>query len=159
MRTIETIVYTFRELSDESKENAREWARNISDLYAWSEDSKASIEAFIDYFGAKLKDWCIGPWLPLDYKIEYDNANFRGRKLREFNPDYMPTGYCLDCALWQTFHAEFKRTGNAKGAFDSAVHEGFKEWRQDWEYAYSDESIDDFLIANEYEFTVEGKRA
>lgn len=70
----------------------------------------------------------------------------------------MPTGYCLDCTLWETFRREFKRTGDAKYAFGEALYAGFKEWRADWESAYEDAQLDEFLTANEYEFTEDGKR-
>jgi hypothetical protein len=70
----------------------------------------------------------------------------------------MPTGYCLDCDLWMTFFDEFKRTGNAKGAFDAAIDAGFKGWRNDLEGQLEDEYIDDFITANEYEFCEKGRR-
>ena len=72
----------------------------------------------------------------------------------------MPTGYCGDCDLWQTFYDEFKRTGDAKYAFEQAVDAGFTGWQKDWEAAYGDEALDDFILAlaNVYEFTEDGDR-
>ena len=152
MRTIEKTVYQFSELSDSAKEKARDWAKSLGDLYGWSADSRDSIEAFCDHFGVKLKDWRVGPWLPIEYSTDAENHHFRGVKLSSIDRDYMPTGYCLDCDLWFTFHDEFKRTGNAKYAFEQALCVGFRSWREDWESAYEDAQIDDFLVANEYEF-------
>ena len=157
-RTIKKTVYKFDELSDSAKERAREWYRSTDDG-CWNEDYKASINAFVDHFGAALVDWNIGPWSPLEYKVDFDNSNFRGMKLRDFNADYMPTGFCADCALWGTFHAEFKRTGDAKHAFEEAVHAGFKAWRDDWEYQLSDEVVDEAITANDYEFYENGEIA
>jgi hypothetical protein len=158
MKTITTTVYTFAELTDAAKETAREWARGIEDLYGFSEDSRASIEAFCEHFGVTLVAWNIGPWSPIAYKTNAENRHFRGVKLASIDRENMHTGYCLDCDLWQTFYDEFKRTGDAKGAFDSALEVGFKAWRNDWENTYADEQIDEFLIANEYDFTASGKR-
>ena len=155
-----TEVFTFSELSDSAKENAREWWREVSaGDYAWSTESLDSIEKFCEEFGVKLTDYSVGPYSSPEYKTNADNSHFRGRKLREFSRDAMPTGYCLDCDLYQTFCDEFKRTGDAKGAFDKALYAGFIAWRDDMESQESDEYIDDCLIANEYEFDSEGHRA
>lgn len=157
MRTIEKTVFTFDELSDDAKEKARDWYRE-GDEFPWSEEYEVSINAFIDHFGASLKDWDIGPWSPLDYRVEFDNSNFRGVKLSQFTGEEMPTGFCADCDLWGTFRDEFKRTGDATHAFKEAVRAGFKAWRSDWEYSLSDEAVDESIRANEYEFYENGER-
>lgn len=158
MRIIEKTVFTFDELSDEAKEKARDWYRDGAE-FPWCEEYKASINAFIDHFGATLKNRNIGPWCPLDYRVEFDNSNFRGVKLSQFTGEEMPTGFCADCDLWETFHKEFKRTGNARHAFEEAIHAVFKAWRDDWEYSFSDEVVDENIRANEYEFYENGERA
>lgn len=156
MRTIELELYQFNELDEKAKERARDWWRSCSEL-AWCEESRESITAFIEHFGGKLLDWNIGPYMPLDYRIE--TPTMRGVKLRDIDRDNMPTGYCLDCSLWMTFYDEFKRTGDARHAFNEAVEKGFYDWRADMEWQLSDEYIDETIIANEYEFTIGGKRA
>lgn len=156
MRTIKTTVYQYEELSDSAKERAREWARQIPDLYGWSDDSRNSIQKFCEHFGVKLTSWNVGPWSPIDYTTDAENHHFRGVKLSNIDRGSMPTGYYIDCDLWSTFYDEFKRTGAAKSAFNRALDAGFKSWRDDWESAYSDEQIDDFLTSNDYEFTEEG---
>ena len=160
MRVIEKTVFTFDELSDTAKEKAREWGREVvgQDM-TWSDESKSSIDAFCEEFGVTLNDWSIGAYSPFHFSTNAENHHFRGRKLSEFNRDNMPTGYCLDCSLWMTFFDEFKRTGSAKTAFDAAMNEGFKDWRNDLEDQLEDEYIDDFITANEYEFDENGKRA
>ena len=158
MRTIEKTVFSFDELSDEAKENARNWFREGGE-FPWCEEYKGSINAFIDHFGAKLKDWNIGPWCPLDYRVEFDNSNFRGVKLSQFTGEETPTGFCADWSLWETFQKEFKRTGNAMHAFEEAAHAGFKAWRDDWEYFLSDEAVDENIRANEYGFYEDGEIA
>jgi hypothetical protein len=158
MRTKTITIYTFDELpTDDARERAREWWRETSD-FSWSDDALDSIKTFCAEFGVTLQDWSIGVCSPLDYSTDATNAHFRGRKLSQFKRDHMPTGYCLDCDLWMTFFDEFKRTGDPKSAFESALHEGFKVWRADMETQLSDEYIDECLTINEYEFDENGQR-
>ena len=157
MRTIETTIYTFDELSDKAKERAREKARFLIDEnMTWSTESRQSIEAFCDHFGVTLNNWSVGAFCPISYSTNAENHHFRGVKLSQFKRDHMPTGYCLDCDLWMTFFDKFKDTGSAKGAFDAAIDAGFKGWRNDLEFQLEDENVDEFLRINEYEFTEEG---
>lgn len=157
MRTIEKTVYLFDELSDKAKDRAREWWRDGMD-FAWQSESRQSIEAFCSHFGVNLRRWSVGPHYPLEYSHDAENHHFRGMRLRDFNRDNMPTGYCLDCDLWMTFYDRFKATGDAKAAFDDAVYAGFLAWQKDMEHQLSDECVDEMLIANEYEFDEEGYR-
>ena len=158
MRNETITLYQFHELSEKAKEKARDWYRE-GDIYHWHDEDRASIEAFCDAFNARLSDWSVGAFMPYHYRVDASNDNFRGRRLREFNRDHMPTGYCLDCALWATFYDEFKKTGDAKGAFYAALDAGFKAWRDDIEYAYSDAAVDESIELNEYEFEQDGRRA
>ena len=87
-----------------------------------------------------------------------ENSNFRGLKLRDVTRDNTPTGYCLDCALWFTFYDEFKRTGDALRAFNEAIDAAVAEVVADMEYQYTDESVDEMLTINEYEFLENGER-
>ena len=154
MRTETITIYKFDELpTDAAKERARERGRQwVSDDPSWCHESRQSIEAFCEHFGVKLKNWSVGPYSAPDYSTNAENSHFRGIKLAQFNRDHMPTGYCLDCDLWMTFYDEFKRTGDAKGAFDAALWAGFKSWQNDLESQLEDEHIDEFLSINEYEF-------
>ena len=88
-------------------------------------------------------------WLP-----EYDDAS---RRAADIDREHMPTGYCLDCDLWYEFHDQFKRTGDAKYSFDQALEAAICAINRDIEYQFSDEAVDESLIANEYRFTNEGK--
>lgn len=159
MRTATIDVYKFDELPTEAaKEKARYWWRTSGIDFAWSDESLKSIIVFCDEFGVKLTDYSVCPFERPTFRTSAENAHFRGRQLKEFKRENMPTGYCLDCALWETFYDCFKASGNAKGAFDSAICAGFAEWAEDMESQTTDEYIDDCLQANEYEFTENGKR-
>ena len=158
MRTATVQIYKFDELSDDAKDVAREWWRNgLGNDSFWWNDSEASIMAFCHHFGVSIKDYSIGAFQPSYWDTDAENAHFRGVKLKSIDRDAMPTGYCLDCALWQTFYDEFKRTGDALSAFNDAIDTAVLEIVADIEYQYSDEAVDEMLTINEYEFTEDGK--
>lgn len=158
MRTETIRLYKFQELpTDAARERARERGRQwISEDPVWCEESRQSIKAFCEHFGVTLEEWSVGAYSPIDYCTNAENHHFRGVKLRDIDRDAMPTGYCLDCTLWQTMYDNFKRTGSAKVAFEAALDAGFRDWRADLESQLEDEYIDDFLTANEYEFDADG---
>lgn len=150
-------IYTIKELSESAKEHAFNALRE-TDLYAWHSEWIDSIRTFCKYFGVDIKRWNVGPWCPVEYTIgDYTNANFRGLKLSQFNPDHMPTGFCGDSDLWATFYNEFKRTGDAKYAFEQAAHAGFVAWRNDWEESLSDNALVELCDINEYRFYEDGR--
>jgi hypothetical protein len=156
MRTIELEVVKFEELSDSAKDNARDWYRKGNDYFWWN-DALKSIEAFCSEFNVRIKDYQIGTWRPSHMDTDAENQHFRGRKLSEFNREHTPTGYCLDCTLWQTFYDTWKKTGSALKAFNEAIDAGIKDIVKDMEYLESNESIDEMLIVNGYEFYPNGK--
>jgi hypothetical protein len=157
METVQIDIFTFDELSESAKEKARDWWRADCDPLAWGDESRQSIEAFCDHFGVKLKNWEVSPYACPHYSTDAENRHFRGVTLSQIDRDAMPTGYCLDSTLWGTFHDHFKKTGNAKGAFDAALWEAFKSWRDDMEWQLSDECVDELLEINEYRFDESGK--
>lgn len=158
MKTRTIHIYSFAELSEEAKEKARNWWRNGFE-YAWHDESLASVKAFCEHFGVKLKEWSIGAYCPFEYSTDAENRNFRGIKLRDIDREFTPTGYCLDNCLWYAFYDEFKKTGDAKHAFNDALHAGFKAWQDDIEYQLSDEAADEAISINDYEFFETGARA
>jgi hypothetical protein len=156
MRTIEVTLYQYDELSEPAQQKARDWYREI---YSFDgSDEIESVRTFCNKFGVNLLDFEIGAYNPFHYKTDAENTHFRGLKLSQFTADEMPTGYWLDCELWGAFYREFKKTGDARGAFDAALWAGFKAWRDDLEYQLSDESIAETLTLNQYEFTADGRR-
>jgi hypothetical protein len=156
MQVVELKIFEFNELSDDAKEKAREWYRHDMD-YHWGDESLQSIQAFCDHFRIQLITWSVAPYCTPDYHADYFNSHFRGMKLKDFERDHMPTGYCLDCDLWMTFYDEFKRTGSAKIAFDKALWAGFIAWRNDMEAQLKPDYIDEHIQINQWTFTKDGK--
>jgi hypothetical protein len=160
MQTIQLEIFKFHELSEAAKATARDnWRERDQYLdFAWSDEAIQSIQTFCEHFGARLTNWSVGAHSPYSYDVDAPHSLFRGLKVAEVNRDYMPTGYCLDCTLWYTFHDEFKRTGCASKAFEAALDAAFKDWRSDMESQLEDDYIDEHLEINEYDFTASGKR-
>jgi hypothetical protein len=155
MRTIEQTIFTFDKLTDEAKERARDWYRQNLD-YPWWSEVQGSLKAFCDEFRIKVLDYSIGDARREFIKTDATTANFRGFKLKSFDREAMPTGFCFDCDLRYTFADEFKKTGDAFYAFQQALETFLQSMRNDIEAQYEDETVDETIMANEYEFTKDG---
>ena len=156
MREVTIKVCKFSDLSDDAKEKARQWVRDGME-YFWLDEGLNSIKAFCDLYGIGINDYSFSLWGHSYIETDATNQHFRGFRLKAVDREAMPTGYCLDCTLWQTFHDEFKRTGDALHAFNEAIDAAKSEIVADIEYQYSDEGVDEHILINEYEFTEDGK--
>ena len=155
MEVVELQIFQFHELDEQAKDKAREWHRSNID-YPWYDEAKDSLKAFCDHFRVTVRDWALGDMRGY-VKTDAEQRHFRGIKLSEQDRDAMPTGLWLDCELFMHFYDEFKRTGDAKAAFDDALHNFVKAVARDVEYFYSKESVDEHIETNMWTFTKEGK--
>jgi len=155
MQVVELQIFNFHELDDQAKNKAREWHR-CSIEYPWYDEAKDSLKAFCDHFNVTVKDWSLGDMRGY-VKTDAEQRHFRGIKLSEQDRDAMPTGLWLDYELFMHFYDEFKRTGDAKAAFDDALRNFVKAVANDVEYFYSNESVDEHIETNMWTFTKEGK--
>ena len=156
MEIVEVKIYSFEELSEDAKDTARDWLRNGLE-YPWWDESKGSIRAFVEHFGGQMLDWSLGE-RGRDYvKTDITPENFRGLKLKDFKPDYMPTGFCFDSNLWGTSHKEWKQTGDPAYAFQQAIEDALCAIARDVEWQSTDECLDETLKLNDYRFTEEGR--
>lgn len=157
MRTVELEVMVFTELDDSAKESARAWYREGSE-FPWFDDYLASIRAFCGHFGVTLKDWCIGDTYRAFLKTDADTHHFRGYRLADAEKLKSKdlTGFCGD-SITEEFYEAFKKTGDARYAFQQALEQALIDIKRDVEGFYSDESIDEMLEVNQYEFYPDGK--
>jgi len=155
MRTVETTIYTFDELSDEAKERAISQHRQCFE-YPWFSECLESLKTFCSEFGVEVTDYTLSDCYRASISTDATSKHFRGVKLSGFDREAMPTGFCFDCDLRYTFHDEFKRTGDAFYAFNDALQAFLISVRKDIEWNYSDEAITELLEINDYEFTEEG---
>ena len=141
MRVIETKVYEITE--HPNKELCYKWMReNFNDLNQSSVDEVIeSLKKLANKINGKL-DFAIGQFASRGEFItikDYDKDI-----LDSLNPEDTLTGLCWDYDVisgMQSYDLE---------SVLNALHE-------DSEHVYSDEGLNDLAIANEYEFTLEGK--
>lgn len=148
-------IYTFDELSDDAKENARSWFRDGS--YAWLDESAGSINHFCNAFSVKLINYGIDAYT-FDYNVNVTNDAFRGLTYRQAEKMRLSDGYCIGEMMQTAFIGAFKERG-ALDAFNYALSLGFQAWRDDLQFQETDEYIDECIIINGYEFTIDGERA
>jgi len=150
-------VYSFDELSDSSKGQVLAHFGERVD-YPYFSEAIDSIKAFVEHFHGRILDYSIGGEVYRSYvKTTLEPSYFRGVKLKDIDPTYNPTGYCLDFSLWVTMQEEFKRTGDAFYAHQQAIESALAEVASDVEYQYSAEAITEMIEANNYEFTEDGE--
>ena len=197
MRTIETKVYQYDELSSEAKANAINSLRdrlsgNRIDIEA--DDYRFTLEKIEVIFGIKVRDWSVNGYSPTYFRFDFVNLdedieNEPKFLLRYLNRDVLP---CIDCreiyyknhkirksrissypeysccitGVWTDWAVddalnnikESIMQGKSVREFVSDMLDNFfKQWNKDCEYAYSDESIEDDIMNNEYEFLENGK--
>jgi hypothetical protein len=158
MRIIEKTVYTYAELSDSAKENAKQWFS--SGGYTWIDEGIDSIKAFCGHYGIELKDYSLSPYAYSYIETNAENRHFRGVTLKKvlLEKDLMPTGYCVDCDLFYAMAENMKENGgNALAAFNFAIDAGKKSILADMEYQDSDEYIAEVMEINNYEFDENGR--
>ena len=156
MRQITKNVYSFDELSNEAKENARAWFRDFP--YDWCDESRQSIEHFCRAFSVNLKNWRIDTWQGFDYDTDETNDNFRGLTYIKAEKMQLSDGYCIGELMQTAFVGAFKDRV-ALDAFRYALNLGFQNWLDDLRYQETNEYIDDAILGNDYEFFENGERA
>lgn len=158
METVQVQIFTFSELGEKAQQRAIDSYRSAGHGHFWSDEYIDSLRAFVDHFGIKTADYSISTCSHSYIETNAENRHFRGLKLKHFDRDYMPTGFCADCDLWATFYDTFKSSGSAKLAFDAALDAFIKSWVSDMEDQESDEYIGEHLEANGYTYTADGRQ-
>ena len=202
MRTIETKVYQYEELSEQAKENARNSLRDrLSEnrIDAEAYDYRNTLKKIEEIFGIKVRDWSVNGYSPtyfrfyfvnLDEDIEnepkfllrylnrfvipcidtrvtyyaknhYENHKKRKSRILSYPKyDLCITGGWTDIAVDDALNniKESIMQGKSAREFVSDMLDNFfKQWNKDYEYACSDESIEDEIVDNGYEFLENGK--
>lgn len=157
MRIVEEKIYQFHELDESAKERAREWYRTDME-YFWWDDALGSLKRFTKYFNVGIKSYEVSPWCHSWMTTSAEGQHFRGLKLKDHDPEKMQKDYYLDFDLWNDFYKTWKESSDPLKAFQTAIDNTIKSIQSDWEYQYTNESVDQNIEANEYEFTEDGKR-
>lgn len=181
MKIIETQVFEYNELSDESKEYALEKYRETAE-YFWADEAIESLKAFVKHFGAELRDYSIDFYScnysdisltslydPDDFDSETEYIKWLESKLFKesgrFNPetykglgDCVLTGYCADESLFDGARYEYMFNGNKD--LKDIIEAGFYQWlddcQEDYAYQCSEEAFSEHAQANNYLFLEDG---
>ena len=109
MRTIETKVYKYNELSSEAKANAINSLRDIlseNRIDAEADDYRNTLKRIEEIFGIKVRDWSVDGYSPTYFRFDFVNLdedieNEPKFLLRYLNRDVLP---CIDCR--ETYYAK-----------------------------------------------------
>lgn len=160
MRTIETVVYQFEELTDAAKERAREWWRERALDYEWWDstyDDAKRIGLEITSFDLDRNRHATGGLIW--------NAQTVAANIMQEHGDT-----CDTFKLASQFITDLAKLDMASDGYDDKVEEMESEFKRalleeysiilqkESEYLTSNENVDETIRINEYTFTADGKR-
>ena len=143
MRIIQTEVYTFDELSDDAKENAK---IELVSEYFWSDDAIKSLYAFADEIGIKITDYSIDWYCSAISYVKWEW--YLDEHKNDLSVEEL-TGCCMDYPLID----EWNKTKDVDDAIDAWLY----TCQRDYEHQQTDEYMSEHCESNKYEFTKEGK--
>jgi hypothetical protein len=183
MRTVETKLYCFAELSEDAKSRAlgiaRKRVESDPDCPAASE-CVDSLKAVADALGYRARDWSIGPYNrspEFDIGEDYDDADAKPiDRVRRFlavlvshgytkpvRMDRMKfpgvcgfTGVCFDEDVCETVWKSLREGHTFREAFDHAASRCCAICEDELEYQTSDEGILEMLDEKEERYTEDG---
>lgn len=171
MRIKEIKLYQFNELNDEAKEKARDWYRSVALDYEWWEDTYEDaktiglkIEGFDLDRGSYVEAKFIASAEETAHKIEKEH----GEKCETASDAraYLAERDTLIETAEKDENGDFANEYKLDQELDDLDSEFLKTLCEDYrillqkemEYLISNESVDENIKANEYEFTENGKR-
>lgn len=171
MRTATINYYTFDELSDRAKERARDWWRQHGLDYDWWD----SIYEDAERVGVKITGFDTGRSWDIEGDFIGTPEETANKILAEHGEDtdtaaearhylktvseFMASAEKDEYGELATYELEADREDIDKEFLRALLEEYLVMLREEFEYQYSDECIDDLLITNDYEFTEDGKPA
>ena len=191
MRTVETKVYKFEELSEEAKqvaiENVRQDYYSNNDFASWAIDDCALFEPIekelADLFGKDYnfplikntrKNTCFdtdrNSFLDCQEAIEVTNdkqfllwlgIDVNEEGLEDITFDILTDAYRNSSTTidFDNYPGDFDDLIlSAKEKFDNHIREVLKRIEIDIDYRYSDEAIEEDILANDYEFLSNGEQ-
>jgi hypothetical protein len=138
-------IYSFDDLSKEAKENALRYERE-NQHYFWDYEAIKSVEAFAQLIGVKITNYNID-WLnPNASYFKCDDTNIN--KDLYINIETELTGFFTDY--------EIIRAWNETKSINQTLDKFLWSCCADYEEQLTDDSIEDYLIANDCEFLEDG---
>lgn len=179
MKTLSINVYEYAELSLAAQRRARDWYIAGYE-FPWANEYLASIKALAEKFDGEVKTWSVdwgdcnyssmefsmpGMWREEDIAgVLASLGSFNVETMRG-NGDCKLTGWAMDEGAIDGFRAAFfkaRGTNNGELDLELLMQAAFKSWlkeaQADYAYELTDEAIASACEANNYTFTLEGKR-
>lgn len=156
MKTIETIVYEYDELSEEAKEKAREWcAKGIADYDWWDCVYYDAKEVGIEITGFDLYRY------EITGKLLDDAVTVAEKIIKEHGPEtetaITARAFLKDYALIPNANEDAKEE-----AVEDFTHDILEDYRiilqREYDGMFDREYLEDAIRANEYTFKEDGKR-
>ena len=197
MRTIETKVYRYDELSSEAKVNAINSLRDRlsgNRIDAEADDYRNTLAEIEKIFRIKVRDWSVNGYSPTYFRFNFVNLDedmenepkfllrylnrhilpcidcretyYKNHKIRKSRILSYPEYSCCITGVWTDWAVDdalnnikesIMQGKSAKDFVKDMLNNFFRLWNMDCEYACSDESIEDEIMNNEYEFLENGK--
>ena len=165
MKTIETTVCEFAELSESAKDKAREWYRDGALDYDWWEstyEDAGRIGLEITGFGLDRDRHATGKFIKDVETVarlilkEHGESCETFKTATSFLKEYSAVEVAIDDVLSRELDEEREELANE---FRRSLLEDYSIILQhEMEWLLSNESVDETITANEYTFTEEGKR-
>lgn len=155
MRIKQTPIYAFSELTEAQQEKAHSNYINSGHFeYSWLDEGLASVKAYVEHFGGKVKNWELGTSSYSHIDIELPNPH----GIKPVCPEFL-TGYCIDETFRIAFETSAKPSGDVRGAVMDAVEACVKDIVADMESQETLEYFADMAEANGWEFDENGNFA
>lgn len=162
MRVATTEVFTFGELNDKAQRTVLDRFRD-NDQFHSTEDYQASLKAFCAKVGVQenLVEWEVSPCSPTFARYRHAADGWRfGTELWEdpcipTDGNCPLTGHCADEGLIDGIRAA-SPGDTFTDVFQACLDGWIKEFKAEYDYWLSDESIQEDMEANDCEFTASG---
>lgn len=175
MKHVTIKICTYKELSEAAKERARDWYCEGDTWHCqdewWQSAQEFSAIAPIDIQAADYER----AHVEFEWQADCDVADLKGVRAwkwlqnngwfdlaaRNVQGDCTLTGFCGDCSLFDPLHkysASPLSVPDLRQVFYECAQSWIYDARLDLEASYSEEVVEENIIANEYEFTEHGKR-
>ena len=169
MRTAQINYYNFNELSDRAKDTARDWWRQGALDYGWWE----SVYEDAARVGIKITGFDTGRSCEIDGRFTCEPEETANKILAEHGEntdtaaearhylktvaEFMASAEKDEYGELATYALDNDREDIDKEFLRALLEEYLTTLRKEEEYQLSDEVADEMIVANEYDFTEDGK--
>jgi hypothetical protein len=181
MRRVELKIYSFNELSDKAKEKARDWYRSLQDSsdFQSTQDKIIGVALLCGFMEGTEVAWSVGycqsdhatlegRWSAKRVNVEPIKQEFpKDALLRQIVKQFAQLAWRSPALSFVTSHRhivdQIEEPAHSTAYKDSfAAVQSLNTWaydqlRQQADWLHSEECVDETIVANDYEFTEDGK--